>query len=519
MSGSFLHRNWEVSTVPGSSRPGGAGKGNRNPAINAVEKSDTSIVPRKPSNKGSAAEMVEGRDVAKGNAGEPPAPRTQSRTSASMGLEGVREVARHDRRARFTALLHHITPRLLVESFYALKRDAVAGVDGVTWREYEGKLHGRVHELHREIHTGAYRAQASRRAYILKADGTPRPLGIAALEDKIVQQAVVTVLNTIYEADFLGFSYGFRPGRSQHQALDALYVGLTKRKVGWVLDADISAFFDTIDHEWMMRFLAHRIADKRLLRLIEKWLKAGVIEDGRRVEAQRGTPQGAVISPLLANIYLHYVLDLWAHHWRRQQAAGEVVVIRYADDSVLGFQYEHEARRFLEALRSRLEQFGLKLHPEKTRLIEFGRYAAIKRRRRGLGKPETFDFLGFTHCCSKTRAGWFTILRLTIKKRMRVSLAAIRATLKRRRHAPVVDVGRWLQRVVQGYFNYHAVPGNLRRLNGFRLELTRAWRQSLLRRSQKHRLPWRRFKRLVNAFIPYVRLAHPYPAERFRVKT
>jgi group II intron reverse transcriptase/maturase len=269
----------------------------------------------------------------------------------------------------------------------------------------------------------------------------------------------------------------------------------------------------------MMRFLAHRIADRRLLRLIEKWLKAGVIEDGRRVEALRGTPQGAVISPLLANIYLHYVFDFWAHHWRRHQAAGNVIVIRYADDSVLGFQYEGEARRFLEALRSRLEQFGLQLHPEKTRLIEFGRYAAIKRRRRGLGKPETFDFLGFTHCCSKTRAGWFTILRLTIKKRMRASLAAIRATLKRRRHEPVADVGHWLQRVVQGYFNYYAVPGNLQRLNGFRVEVTRAWRQSLLRRSQKHRLPWRRFKRLVNAFIPFARLAHPYPAERFRVKT
>lgn len=516
MSGSLSHRNWEISSAPGGTWSGGAEKGNRNAARDAGEKSDTSVVPKKPPNNGcSPAEGVEGREVAKENAGEATAPRTQSRTRASKGLEGVREAARRNRRAKFTALLHHITPALLEESYQALNRTAAVGVDGVTWREYGEGLAARLSELHRKVHTGAYRTQPSRRSYIPKADGKRRPLGIAALEDKIVQQAVVIVLNAIYEVDFLGFSYGFRTGRGQHDALDALWVGLTRRQVGWVLDADIKAYFDSIDHDWMMRFLAHRIADPRLLRLIHKWLKAGVIEDGHRIEAERGTPQGAVISPLLANIYLHYVHDLWAHQWRRREARGDVILVRYADDSVVGFQHEAEAKGFLEALKTRLAQFGLELHPEKTRLIEFGRTAEINRRKRGLSRPETFDFLGFTHCCSRTRRGAFTILRLTIKKRMRATLATLRETLYRRRHEPVVEVGRWLHRVVRGYFNYHAVPGNLTRLEGFRAEVTRAWRQALLRRSQKRRLPWERFRRLVKQFIPSVRRVHPYPTERF----
>lgn len=520
MSGSLLYRNWDTSTVPDGARSGGAGKGDRTPAVNAVEESDTLIIPVKPSNKVISAEMVEERSVAEGNADLAPTCRTQSREHVSMGLEGVREVARQDGRAKFTALLHHITPSLLVESFYELKRDAAAGVDGETWRQYEERLNSRVHELHREIHTGAYRVQPSRRVYIPKADGKQRPLGIAAVEDKVVQQAVVTVLNMIYENDFLGFSYGFRRGRGQHDALDALTMGLTTRRVGWILDADISAFFDTIDHEWMMRFLAHRIADKRLLRLIHKWLKAGVVEDGRRLPAEKGTPQGAVISPLLANIYLHYALDLWAHRWRLQHAAiGDMILVRYADDSVMGFQHEGMARRFLAALTERLACFGLTLHPEKTRLIEFGRFAQANRAKRGQGRPETFDFLGFTHCCGKRRTGGFKILRLTVKKRMRATLSAIREVLKRRRHERVAIVGKWLRRVVQGYFNYYAVPGNLYRLNGFRDEVTRAWRQALMRRSQKHRLQWERFKRLVRQFIPSVRQVHPHPAERFGVKT
>ena len=520
MPGSYLHRSWEVSSVSDGCMSDRAGKGNHHPVIHADEKSDTFVVPKKLPNKGdNPAEVVEGREVAKGNTGDDPAHRTQSRASASKGLEGIREIARREKRAKFTALLHHITPSLLAESFYALKRNAAAGVDGVTWRDYEAILYTRVHELHREIHLGAYRAQASRRVYIPKADGKQRPLGIAALEDKIVQQAVATVLNAIYEEDFLGFSYGFRTGRGQHDALDAVTIGITTRKVGWILDADISAFFDTIDHEWMMRFLAHRIADKRVLRLIKKWLKAGVIEGGERIASARGTPQGAVISPLLANIYLHYVFDTWAHHWRTHHAGGEVIMVRYADDSVLGFQYEGDAKRFLAAMHERLGKFGLSLHPDKTRLLEFGRYAEQRRKRRGQGRPETFDFLGFTHCCAKTRQGGFKLLRLTIKKRLRATLAAIRDTLKRRRHEPVGQIGQWLRRVMQGYFNYHAVPGNLQRLEGFRSEVCRAWRQALCRRSQRHNMTWERFSRLIQKFIPRCRQVHPYPSQRFRVIT
>jgi len=519
MSGSLLHRSWEVSSVPVSEGAGGAGKASsRNPAIHAEEKSDTPILPKKPPNKGfDPAEVAEGRGVAKGNADKIPAPRTQSRTSrASMGLEGVRQAARRDGRLRFTALLHHITPSLLEASFHALQHQAAAGVDGVTWREYKGSLHQRVQVLHREIHTGAYRAQPSRRVYIPKADGRQRPLGIASLEDKIVQQAVVTVLSAIYEADFLGFSYGFRRGRGQHDALDALVVGIKSRKVNWILDGDIRSFFDEIDHGWMLRFLEHRIADRRMFSLIRKWLKAGVIEDGRRVAAERGTPQGAVISPLLANIYLHYVLDLWAHHWRKQHVTGgDVIIVRYADDSVLGFQREKTAREFLHDLQERLAKFGLALHPDKTRLIEFGRFAVENRRNRGQGHPETFDFLGFTHCCGTNRQGRFQVVRLTVKKRMRATLTAIRATLLRRRHEPVPEVGKWLNRVVQGYFNYHGVPSNLGRLEGFRSEVCRAWRHALLRRSQRHRLSWERFNRLVHRYVPHCQKLHPYPEERF----
>lgn len=521
MSGSHLHGSSEISSVSGAIGPDGAGKVNdRNPVIDAGEKSDTPIVLKKLPNKGDdPAEAMEGRGVAKGNANETPASRTQCRDkSASMGLEGVRDAARRNRKLRFTALLHHVTPSLLVESFYVLRKQAAAGVDGVTWHDYESQLYGRVHELHREIHTGAYRAQPSRRVHIPKADGKLRTLGIAALEDKIVQQAVATVLNAIYEQDFLGFSYGFRQGRSQHDALDALSEGIEGRKVNWILDADIRAFFDEIDHEWMLRFLEHRIADRRIIRLIRKWLTAGAVEDGHRIASVRGTPQGSVISPLLSNIYLHYALDLWAHQWRQRHAAGDVILVRYADDSVMGFQYEADARRFLAAMRVRLAKFKLELHPDKTRLIRFGRYAAQQCRERGIGKPETFDFLGFTHCCGQ-HGGSFWIVRLTIKKRMRASLAAIRETLMRRRHEPVPGVGRWLNRVIQGYLNYHAVPGNMHRLSGFLSEVCRSWRHALLRRSQRHRLSWSRFNRLVRKYIPPCRVVHPFPSERFNVNT
>lgn len=510
-----MRRSWEISTVPDGEVSGGAGKGNRNPAIHAAEKSDAPVVPKKPPNKGKPAEEVEGRGAAKGNAEESPASRTPCRTSALTGLERVRETAKRDRRLKFTALLHHITPSLLVESFYDLNKTAAVGVDGVTWQDYEKILYGRVHELHRQIHTGTYRAQASRRTYILKADGKPRPLGIAAVEDKIVQQAVVKVLSAIYEEDFLEFSYGFRPGRGQHDALDAVWMGISTRHVGWIVDADISAYFDTIDHDWMLKFLQHRIADKRILRLITKWLKAGIIEDGKRIAAERGTPQGAVISPLLANIYLHYVFDTWAQHWQKHHARGDVILIRYADDSVLGFQNAKEAKRFLAAMQERVAEFGLTLHPQKTRLIEFGRHAEQRRKKRGLGRPETFDFLGFTHCCSKTRKGGFKILRLTIKKRLRATLADIREKLKRKRHESIGQVGAWLKRVMRGYFNYHAVPDNLKRLSGFRDEVCRAWRQQLRRRSQKDKMTWAQFSRLAKRYIPYPRRVHPYPPERF----
>ncbi len=501
--------------MPDGIMSGGAEKGNRNSAIYAGEKSDAFIVPRKPPNKGQPAEEVEGRGAAKGNAGETPAGRTQSRETASMGLEGIRETARLNKRLKFTALLHHITPSLLVESFYDLNKTAAVGVDGVTWRDYENILYGRVHELHREIHAGAYRAQASRRTYIQKADGKMRPLGIAAIEDKIVQQAVGKVLSAIYEEDFLGFSYGFRRGRGQHDALDAVWMGIETRQIGWILDADISAYFDTIDHDWMLKFLQHRIADKRVLRLIKKWLKAGVIEDGRRTASERGTPQGAVISPLLANIYLHYVFDSWAQHWRKHHARGDVIMVRYADDSVLGFQFEGEAKRFLEAMKERFAKFGLELHPQKTRLIEFGRHAEQRRKNRGLRRPETFDFLGFTHCCSKTRQGRFKILRLTIKKRLRATLVAIREALKRKRHDPYGQVGAWLTRVLRGYFNYHAVPDNLRRLAGFRREVGRVWLMQLRRRGQKHKMTWALFDRLAEQYLPQPRRVHPYPSARF----
>jgi group II intron reverse transcriptase/maturase len=402
-----------------------------------------------------------------------------------------------------------------MDSFYSLQKNAAAGVDGVTWREYEKILPQRVPEMHRRIHSGAYRGTPSRRVYIPKADGRQRPLGIASIEDKIVQQAVVTVLSAIYEEDFLGFSYGFRPGRGQHDALDALTVGIKSRSVNWIADADIRSFFDEIDHVWMLRFLEHRIADQRVIRLIRKWLEAGVIEDGKRIPAVKGTPQGAVISPLLANIYLHYAFDLWVQHWRKRPGRGEVIVLRYADDSVVGFEKEGTARTFLADLQERLTKFGLSLHPDKTRLIEFGRYAAERRRKRGQGRPETFDFLGFTHCCGTNQQGKFQVVRLTAKKRMRATLTAIRVKLYQRRHEPVPMVGSWLQRVLNGYFTYHAVPTNLLRLDGFRDQVCRAWRHALLRRSQRHRLNWARFNRLTRKYVPPCGILPPYPEERF----
>ena len=407
-----------------------------------------------------------------------------------------------------------------MESFYQLKTKAAAGIDGITWHDYEGTLYGRVHGLHQEIQAGRYRAQAVKRVFIDKSDGKRRALGIATLEDKLVQQAFVTVLNAIYEQDFLGFSYGYRQGRSQHDALDALAVGIVDREIHWIIDADIKAFFDEIDHEHLLTFLNRRIADQRILRMIKKWLKAGVIEAGVRTASHKGIPQGAVISPLLANIYLHYVLDTWANQWRAEKVtAGAVIFIRYADDMVMGFQFEEQAKLFLKEMEQRLKNYQLEIHPDKTRLIRFGKYAEAQCNKRKEGKPQSFDFLGFTHCCGRTRNGKrFKLVRLTIKKRMRATLADIRAKLKRLKHEPIPQIGRWLKQVMQGYFNYYAVPGNLVRLNGFRSEVNRAWRYALMRRSQRSRLNWNRFNRIVTKYIPQCKQAHPYPSERFYAK-
>jgi RNA-directed DNA polymerase len=523
MQGSPSHRNWETSpasvveTMADSSEKANG----RNADASAGEESDAYVVPQNDPNKDAAskpasAEDREGRWAAKSNAIRAPAPRTQSRIRASMSLDGVREVARKGKSTRFSALMHHITPELLTESFMHLKRSAAAGVDGVTWRDYEEGMPERIAALWDAVQSGRYRAKPSRRVYIPKANGARRPLGIAALEDKVVQQAVVTVLTEIYEADFLGFSYGFRPGRGQHDALDAVWIGLGKKRVNWVLDADISSFFDTIDHDWMMRFLAHRIADRRILRLVRKWLVAGVIEGGKKTASRAGCPQGAVISPLLANIYLHYVFDLWARQWRYRHANGDVMIVRYADDSIVGFEDAGDARVFVAALRARLAQFGLSLSDAKTRVIEFGRFALDRRARRGQGRPETFDFLGFTHICARTQGTKrFTVWRLTSAKRLRATLKAIREHLRRRRHDPIPATGKWLRRVVQGYLNYHAVPGNLRRLGAFRAEVCRSWLHALRRRSQRSRMTWDRFGRLVDSYIPKVRVLHPYPNQRF----
>jgi group II intron reverse transcriptase/maturase len=490
--------------------------------MHAHGKSDDRVVPEKPPNNDGddpPAEVVEGRRSTEGNTLPEAASRTQSRLDALIALQRVREVARRDRRARFTALLHHVTVDLLRESFYALKRHAAPGVDGLTWEQYEADLEERIPDLHRRIHLGTYRAQPSRRTFIPKADGRMRPLGIAALEDKIVQQAVVSVLNQIYEVDFLGFSYGFRPRRGPHDALDALWVGLMGKKVNWVLDADIRGFFDAIDHGWLVKFLEHRIADRRVLRLIQKWLRAGVSEDGQWSKTTVGTPQGAVASPLLANVFLHYAFDLWVKQWRTKVATGDVIVVRYADDFVVGFQHRRDAERFLQELGGRMEKFGLALHPEKTRLIEFGRFAAENRRKRGESKPETFTFLGFIHICGRKRwSGGFIVKRKTASKRLRAKLGEVKVALTRRRHEPIPELGAWLRSVVRGYFNYHGVPGNTDSLESFRTATVRNWLKALRRRSQRSRMTWERFARLVDRWIPKVQVLHPYPSERFYAK-
>ncbi len=484
------------------------------------EKSDLAIVATKPANNDGqpSAESVERRAGAEGNAGRDRTRRAQDRESVSQGLDRVRHVARTPKKERFTALLHHVTPDLLRMSFFALERRAAAGVDGLTWQAYEADLDRRIEDLHQRIHRGAYRALPARRGFIPKADGSRRPLAIAALEDKIVQRATAAVLNAVYEEDFLGFSYGFRPGRGAHAALDALAVGITRTKVGWILDADIRSFFDTVSQSWLLRFLNHRIGDPRILRLIQKWLTAGVLEDGVVNVSETGTGQGSVISPLLANVYLHYVFDLWAERWRRREAAGNMIIVRYADDLVVGFEYEVDACRFRDALRARLEAFALTLHPDKTRLLEFGRFAAANRARRGVGKPETFGFLGFTHICGRSSRGTFQLRRKSRSDRMRSTLRAVKAALRRRMHQPIPAQGRWLKQVVGGYAAYHAVPTNTRAVAAFRYHVTDLWRRVLRRRSQRDGSTWTRVAKLAEAFLPKPRILHPWPSVRFAVK-
>ncbi len=490
---------------------------------NGPGKSDRPAVPEKSPNKAGqpVAEGMEGRGLAKGNLPQQNAFRTPSRGDASSALERVRQAAGKDKKLRFTALLHHIyNLETLRMAYFRLKKEAAPGVDGETWRHYGEELEMNLQDLSERLKRGAYRAKPVRRVYIPKADGRQRPLGVPALEDKIVQRAAVEVLNAIYETDFLGFSYGFRPGRSQHQALDALYTGLLTKKVNWVLDLDIKSFFDGLSHEWLVKFVEHRIADQRVVRLIQKWLNAGALEDGKRIRVEEGTPQGGSASPLLANVYLHYVFDLWVHAWRQKHAHGDVIVARFADDIVVGFQSKTDAERFRVELTERMQKFNLELHPEKTRLLEFGPFAIINRQRRGEGKPETFDFLGFTHICVKKRSnGMYTVLRQTTRKRLQSKLNEVNAELQRRLHEPIPEQGKWLQAVVRGHTRYYGVPMNTPALRLFRFQVGRLWHRTLSKRSQNGRVLWDRMRRLIARWLPLPSVCHPYPLRRTGVLT
>jgi len=490
---------------------------------NGPGKSDRPAVPAKsPNNAGQpAAEGMEGRGLAKGNLPQQNVSRTPSREDALSALERVRQAAAKDKKLRFTALLHHIyNLETLRMAYFSLKKEAAPGVDGETWRHYGETLEDNLQDLSYRLKRGAYRAKPVRRVYIPKANGRQRPLGVPAREDKIVQRAAVEVLNAIYEMDFLGFSYGFRPGRSQHQALDALYTGVLTRKVNWVLDLDIRSFFDGLSHEWLVKFIEHRIADRRVVRLIQKWLNAGVLEDGKRIRVEEGTPQGGSASPLLANVYLHYVFDLWVQAWRQKRAHGDVIVVRFADDIVVGFNSKADADQFRAELTERMKKFHLELHPEKTRLLEFGPYAIDQRQWRGEGKPETFNFLGFTHICVKKRSnGRFTVLRQTIGKRMQTKLNEVKAELRRRMHQPIPEQGKWLQAVVRGHFRYYGVPMNQSALTVFRFRIGWLWHRSLSRRSQNGRVLWDRMRRLITRWLPLPAICHSYPLRRMGVVT
>jgi group II intron reverse transcriptase/maturase len=523
MHRNFTRENREALLIPELETEGGREKAMSDKShSNGNRESYSVIVPTKQPNEsqGGPKEVVEGRALTKENMEQPNSYRTPSRESGSSGLDRVRQAAKGNKQLKFTALLHHINIELLRSSYYNLKRKAAPGVDGVVWQEYGEGLEDRLLDLHSRIHRQAYRAKPSLRKWIPKGDGTKqRPLGIAALEDKIVQAAAVEVLNQIWEEDFVEFSFGFRPGRSQHDALDALYVGIIARKVNYIVDLDIRSFFDRVQHDHLEGFIRERIGDNRLVHLILKWVKAGVMDDGEWFETKEGTPQGAVVSPVLANLYLHHVLDVWVKAWRKEAAQGDVVAVRYADDAVLGFQYREEAERFLADLRERLQQFGLELHPDKTRLIEFGRYAAERRAKRGKGKPETFQFLGFTHICGKNHVtGNFMVYRRTIGKRMAAKLKDMRQKLRTRLHAKPGDTAKWLKAVVRGYFQYHAVPRNEQRMKAFRHEVLRMWWWQLRRRSQRTRWGWNKFMEKLGNQLPEVEALHPYPEARFALQ-
>ena len=488
--------------------------------MHGPEKSDLPIVARKPANKAApaAAEPMEPRGGIEGKAGPQSTVRTRSRAAVSQAQDRLRQAVARNGKEKLTALPHHVSLDTLRRAFLEQRRDAAPGVDRLTWEEYAVDLEARLADLHDRLHRGAYRALPSRRRYIPKPDGGRRPLGIAALEDKVVQTAVVAIPTPVFEAEFLGFSYGFRPGRGRHDALDALAAGIARKRIDWILDADIRSFFDTISHDWLVRFVEHRIGDRRIIRLLRKWLQAGVLEDGRVIEAVEGTPQGASASPLLANIFLHYASDLWVERWRRRHATGDMIVVRYADGQIVGFEHRRDAERFLADLRERLARFGLGLHPEKTRLIEFGKGAVAASRARGLGKPETFDFLGFTHFCGTRRDGTgFVLGRKPVRQRMRARLRTIGETLRRRMHGGVAALGRWLGQVVRGWFAYFAVPGSMRWVAAFRHWVVRAWLRALRRRSQRHRMTWGRIAGIADRFLPRARILHPWPEARFAV--
>lgn len=488
------------------------------PVMNDDGQSDGVVVPEKLSNEAGkpAKETMEGRTPTKGNEEQRNMRQAQNWESMSSKLQLIREKAKADKEMQFTTLLHHIYNIEALEAAYnALKRDAAPGVDGVTWSSYGENLEENLTDLSDRLKRGGYRARPVRRVYIPKPDGNQRPLGITALEDKIVQRATVEVMNAIYEVDFKGFSYGFRPGRNQHQALDALYVAITTKKVNWILDADIRDFFGSINLENLVKFVERRIADKRVVRLIQKWLRAGVLEDEELEYAESGTPQGASVSPLLANVYLHYVYDQWVQEWRKTRARGEVIIVRFADDTIVGFQHQGDAERFLEELKERLCKFGLELHPDKTRLIEFGRYAARDRAKRGQRRPQTFTFLGFTHICGENRKGKFVVKRQTIGKKLRAKVQAVKTELSKRINQPVSEVGTWLNKVINGYYNYHAVPGNYRALSNFLYQVKRAWFGVLNKRSQRRGVKWYQLDLMAAKWLPSPRIKHPYPAQRF----